>query len=373
MEKLTVQQQLAIIKEVEDQYSKFLESNFKNEVFLKCHDNFARTLHIQSVKIFNQDGQEREGSKLKFSIAIPTYNRLDSLRRSILSAINQDFEGHYEIIVVENVDDFTTVTPSQVMLETEFKGKVTYYKNKSNLGMFGNWNRCLTLAKSEWVCILHSDDEIHPNYLREMHRVISHPQYSKATLIGCLENVPLNKPVTTTMRDNIINLIQKDDDVDDCRYQGILKQIPPNAVLHHKERCIAIGGYNQDEYPSGDTLFHTRAFLYGKVYIYKKLLQNKGIEISEGLKPKTVLYYFFISVPLFQLFKPKIYGRILGYKRIIFLHNALSNYPILHQYTKKIILQKKLKPRLPLFLSTFFSTYYLLKTLVSSFLSKLKH
>ncbi|MCE3037991.1 glycosyltransferase family 2 protein [Helicobacter anatolicus] len=371
MEKLTIQQQLAIIKEVESQYSKFLEEDFDNKVFLKCHDNFAKTLHIQSIQIFNQN-EPRGGGKIKFSIAIPTYKRLDSLRRSILSAINQDFKEYYEIIVVENVDDFTIVTPTQTMLETEFRGKLTYYKNESNLGMFGNWNRCLTLAKGEWVCLLHSDDEILPNYLSEMKHMINHPQYSKAALIGCLENISPSKPITTIIRDNLIDLILKNSDVDDCRYQGIIKQIPPNAILHHKKRCINLGGYNQDEYPSGDTLFHTRAFLYEKIYIYKKLLQNKDIEISEGLRPKTLLYYFFISLPLFQLFQPKFYGRILSYRRLISLHNALSNYPILHQYTKKIILQKKLKPKLPLFLSTFISAYYLFKTLILSFCSKLK-
>ena len=70
------------------------------------------------------------------------------------------------------------------MLQKEFskEGRISYYKNKENLGMFGNWNRCLELARGEWVCILHSDDKIMPNYIEEMSKVVGDKYRSRRRL-----------------------------------------------------------------------------------------------------------------------------------------------------------------------------------------------
>ena len=84
---LPIKAQYNIINEVESKYLKFLDPSFDSSCFLKCRDNFALNSHIESKKIF-------EASKIInnpiFSIAIPTYNRLESLKEAIYSALNQD-------------------------------------------------------------------------------------------------------------------------------------------------------------------------------------------------------------------------------------------------------------------------------------------
>ncbi|MGX2983837.1 glycosyltransferase family 2 protein, partial [Helicobacter sp. 23-1045] len=135
-----------------------------------------------------------------FTIAIPTYNRLETLKAAIDSALNQDInfrscenganieakitKKSYEIIVVENVDDFSAKSNAQKMLESEYFGKVTYYKNEANLGLFGNWNRCIELAQGKWVCLLHSDDLLMPNYLREMQNALAKLDENKVGMIS---------------------------------------------------------------------------------------------------------------------------------------------------------------------------------------------
>ena len=114
---LSEQEQLEIIKEVEEKYSKFLDPNFDASIFLECRDNFALTEHIESVRIFEMDHTPVNPI---FTIAIPTYNRCETLKEAIDSALNQDTDEKYEIIVVENVDDFDTKTPAQEMLEREY-------------------------------------------------------------------------------------------------------------------------------------------------------------------------------------------------------------------------------------------------------------
>ncbi|MFA4889246.1 MAG: glycosyltransferase family A protein [Candidatus Omnitrophota bacterium] len=103
--------------------------------------------------------QERvsPGNGPRISICIPTYNRSDLLRKTLISVMRQTVKP-YEIIVADNcsVDDTARVAKSfpQVM----------YYCNEHNLGLAGNSNKCIQLAKGDFVTILHSDDLIAPNW-----------------------------------------------------------------------------------------------------------------------------------------------------------------------------------------------------------------
>ena len=45
-----------------------------------------------------------------------------------------------------------------------------YLRNLSNLGLAGNWNACLDVAKTDLVSIVHADDELSPNYIETMIR-----------------------------------------------------------------------------------------------------------------------------------------------------------------------------------------------------------
>lgn len=341
----TEQEQLDIIKEVEEKYSKFLDPNFDASIFLECRDNFALTSHIESVKIFEMNNPP---SNPTFTIAIPTYNRCETLKEAIDSALAQETDEHYEVIVIENVDNFDEKTEAQEMLEREYRGKLTYYKNKENLGLFGNWNRCLTLAKGQWVCILHSDDMITQDYIKEMKLVVNNKKYSDATLIGVGgDTLCFPDESTYSKLDKIVNFF-KNKTMDDLSYQGIQKTISPCASLHNKEKCIYYGGYNSDEYPHGDTFFHRRIFLYDKIYHYTKKLQTKGIGINTYYQPSTLLKYFFIgSSFILGHYKPKAYAKHMATSYLEYYKDLLKDYPILQQYAENILADKKRFSKLP--------------------------
>lgn len=331
---LSEQEQLEIIKEVEEKYSKFLDPNFDASIFLECRDNFALTEHIESVRIFEMDHTPVNPI---FTIAIPTYNRCETLKEAIDSALNQDTDEKYEIIVVENVDDFDTKTPAQEMLEREYDnargggGLITYYKNKQNLGMFGNWNRCLTLAKGEWVCILHSDDMITPNYIEEMKKTINLLREKKPILLGNLENKKM------------IN-----QNLDNCSEHGVFIIFPPNATLHYREKIIEFGGYNQDEYPMADTFFFNRMYTRGSIFILQKQLQHKRSEISEYFQPKTLLIYCFFGVAfILKHYQPKWYAKHQAYFYVQIYRNLLSSYQYLTSFIDSSLLNNNPKIQKP--------------------------
>lgn len=307
---LNEQEQSRIIKEVEEKYSKFLDLNFDANVFLDCRNNFALTSHIESIKIFEMDNLPNNPT---FTIAIPTYNRHKTIKDAIDSALKQETSESYEVIVVENVDDFNIKTETQEMLEREYRGKLTYYKNKKNIGMFENWNRCLTLARGHWVCILHSDDILLASYLSHMKGVIN--KKPKSILVGNL---------MVSDKSFLKRFYSKIKKIDNMFFKLPIRRPPPSALLHHKTRCIEIGGYNGDFFPSDDMFFVCRCRKFGEIYTYRKKLHTKRNQISTESQPKTQLECSFIDVAfLLYYITPRFFANIVAKQQLCNYRNGL--------------------------------------------------
>ena len=93
------------------------------------------------------------------SICIPTYNRAGMIGKAIESALGQTYRN-IEVIVVDNASTDNTGVVVAGYSDQRFR----YVKNDRNLGLFGNFNRCIELAKGKYLHILHSDDYIDPHF-----------------------------------------------------------------------------------------------------------------------------------------------------------------------------------------------------------------
>ena len=91
----------------------------------------------------------------KVSIIIPTYNRLDLLRRAVKSALNQTY-GNKEIIVVDDHSDKDLDS-----LRKEYP-TVKFYRNGENRGGCYSRNRGIREASGEYINFLDDDDELYP-------------------------------------------------------------------------------------------------------------------------------------------------------------------------------------------------------------------
>lgn len=105
------------------------------------------------------------------TIAIPTYQREDMLLEALVSALAQDVEIPIEIIIVDNDPHSRGNVLSKVDLSTS-RHSVRYYVNDYNLGMFGNWNQCIALARGHWITLLHDDDWLAPSFVSTMLPVV---------------------------------------------------------------------------------------------------------------------------------------------------------------------------------------------------------
>lgn len=101
--------------------------------------------------------------KVDLSIVIPTYKRSEYLRKTIKSVRKQKgFDKiKCEVLIVSNdsefkVDDIIDLLGSDLFI---------VYRNKTNLGMVGNMNRCAKLAHGTYISYVQDDDVLLDNYL----------------------------------------------------------------------------------------------------------------------------------------------------------------------------------------------------------------
>ncbi|MDA0724852.1 MAG: glycosyltransferase family A protein, partial [Verrucomicrobia bacterium] len=87
----------------------------------------------------------------KVSVVIPTYDRIDTLPRSLDSVINQTFYD-WELIVV---DDGSTDGTDEMILRDY---PAVRFHRQENAGVSSARNSGVALASGAWIAFLDSDD-----------------------------------------------------------------------------------------------------------------------------------------------------------------------------------------------------------------------
>jgi glycosyltransferase involved in cell wall biosynthesis len=204
------------------------------------------------------------------TIAIPTFQRSDLLIEAVKSALRQDWPRQFEIVVVDN-------DPSSVNAQTlidrlpELRQKnFRYFVNEHNIGAFPNWNRCLRVARGEWVTLLNDDDLLDPNCL--------------STLFSAIDRDPAVDGITSRLRwlDERPGAVQAQPTIRDAirAFSGRLlrsyqfggkdaRKIRSRRLfwgpignsggfIFRRSAALAIGGFYPEEHPSSDYWFYAR-------------------------------------------------------------------------------------------------------------------
>lgn len=89
------------------------------------------------------------------TVAIPTFNRLELLKRAIASALTQNYKN-LEIIISDNAS--SDGTPEYLRSLDDIRIKVVL--GEQNLGMVANWDRCLANARGDYFLLMSDDDAL---------------------------------------------------------------------------------------------------------------------------------------------------------------------------------------------------------------------
>lgn len=116
------------------------------------------------------------------TFAIPFYSGIRYLPVALESVRAQEDPNWLAIVC-----DDGNVPGVDELIRSYRDHRIRYYKNPSNLGMAGNWNRCIELAATDLVTLLHEDDVLRPNYCGLMRRAAA--EHSTATAFYCQAHI----------------------------------------------------------------------------------------------------------------------------------------------------------------------------------------
>jgi glycosyltransferase involved in cell wall biosynthesis len=111
--------------------------------------------------------------QLLVSIVIPAYNNENTIIATLESIRNQSYKNIEIIIIDDNSKDKTL----QLVTEQQKKdNRIKIYHNSTNLGMIGNWNKCIQMSNGEFVKLVCADDLLDKNEIeKETEAMILNP------------------------------------------------------------------------------------------------------------------------------------------------------------------------------------------------------
>lgn len=110
----------------------------------------------------------------RLTVAIPFHRGLGYLREAIESVLAQT-RADWRCLVSDDRGE-PDAEAARALVAGFSDPRLAYARNPANLGMVANWNRCLELAETELVTLLHADDRLLPGYVE--------------TLLGLAERFP---------------------------------------------------------------------------------------------------------------------------------------------------------------------------------------
>jgi L-malate glycosyltransferase len=106
---------------------------------------------------------QASGTRARISVVIPTYEPGRFLGEAIKSVLAQD--PGQDVMQIAIVDDGSVNSHAHELLPSVAPaGRVEIHAHDRNLGLAGNWNRAISLARGEFIHILHQDDVVQPGF-----------------------------------------------------------------------------------------------------------------------------------------------------------------------------------------------------------------
>ena len=90
---------------------------------------------------------------INFSVVIPTYNRINNLKKALESVLNQTYQNFQVVIIDDGSQDGTE---AYIYSLNNPKIKYVWQKN-SGLPSVAR-NNGIKISDNEWICFLDSDD-----------------------------------------------------------------------------------------------------------------------------------------------------------------------------------------------------------------------
>lgn len=122
-------------------------------------------------------------SKL-ISVIIPSYGRVDSLRRAIKSVLNQTYKN-FEILIIDDNASQTMAKEIDTIANSFNDVRIRVIHNNRNLGGALTRNVGIENAKGEYIAFLDDDDQYLPTRLEKQYNLMEKSNDPKLALVYC--------------------------------------------------------------------------------------------------------------------------------------------------------------------------------------------
>ncbi len=113
----------------------------------------------------------------KVSIIMGIYNCVDTLEEAIVSILAQTYTD-WEMVMCDDASQDKTYDLAQEFVK-KYPEKFTLLKNENNLGLNKTLNKCLEIAKGEYIARMDGDDISLPTrFEKEVNFLDAHPEYA---------------------------------------------------------------------------------------------------------------------------------------------------------------------------------------------------
>lgn len=206
---------------------------------------------------------------MEISIIIPTYNRIEILKKVLNALNNQTYDlKKVEVLVL---DDCSSINPKSEILKIKTKYKLRFFRMNEHIGQGQIRNKAIKLAKGKYLLFL-GDDIITKDDLLEEHMNL-HGKYKGIAMLGKIL-------WTDEVRSEFMNYIEK------IQFHYHTIKDKENAKLHFYTSNISLekSWFKEEEY--------SKAF---KNYGFEDIelgyrLEKKGLRVVYN--PKAIVYHF---------------------------------------------------------------------------------
>ncbi|KAB8320272.1 glycosyltransferase family 2 protein [Tolypothrix campylonemoides VB511288] len=131
---------------------------------MKIAQLLPKTPTFQQIQVPTIDPVPEGIQRPFWSVMITIYKRTEYLAHALRSVLEQGIEP--DEMEIEVVDDCSpeNIEAIEAIVREVGQGRVSLYRQPKNVGIYANWNTCITRARGHWVHILSDDDLVMPGF-----------------------------------------------------------------------------------------------------------------------------------------------------------------------------------------------------------------
>ena len=240
---------------------------------------------------------------MKFSVLLPTRNRLQYLKHALYSVLEQD-EDDVEIIISDNNSEEDIASYVRSLNEP----KIKYYRTDRFVSVTENWNLSMNYSSGDWIIMLGDDDCLMKGYFKTIRKITAdHPSadfiYSRGFLYAYPNVLPGSENGRTIVLGNA-NFFKDGE---------IAARIPPKKALNLVKKSfnfvleftfnMQFATMNRvfvDSLKKDGDFFHSPYPDYYAMnmmmYFGKNIISCSHPIVAVGICPKSFGYYYFNNI-----------------------------------------------------------------------------